>query len=76
VYHHQVQAETASRHNIRWVQVVRAQEGQAWLIGRSQKQVLDGVPEDSEDVELDMEKVRESIMRKWQRYRARAAGDG
>lgn len=76
VYHHQVQAETASRQNIGWVQVVPAQEGQAWLIGRSQKQVLDGVPEDSEDIELDMEKVRESIMRKRQRYQARAAGDG
>jgi hypothetical protein len=76
VYHHQVQAETASGQNIGWVQVVRAQEGQACFIGQSQNQVLDGVPQDSEDVELDMEKVRESIMRKWQRYRARAASDG
>ena len=68
VYHSQVQAESRGGQEIEWAQVVQAQVGQCWVIGRNQQQVLDGVPEDSKDAELDMEKVRESIVRKWQRY--------
>ena len=68
MYHAQVQAESRDGQEVEWAQVVRAQAGQRWVIGRNQQQVLEGVPEDSKDAELDMEKVRESIIRKWQRY--------
>ncbi|KAH7335085.1 hypothetical protein BKA66DRAFT_448656 [Pyrenochaeta sp. MPI-SDFR-AT-0127] len=73
VFHAQIQVEAAPGQPLEWTELLRAQSGQAWSIGRSKQGVLKGVPEDPKEIVFDIDKLKESVMRKWQRYQAQEA---
>jgi hypothetical protein len=75
VYHCRVHTEAELGKTLGWAELVKAQEGEDWLIGRSRQAVLQGVPEEPRGAELDLEDARESILRKWRRYQASGGGD-
>jgi hypothetical protein len=71
VFNPQIQAESESGQRLCWTDLVRIlDDSQDWSIGRSMKAVLEGVPEEPRDGELNMELVKGSVLRKWQRHLA------
>jgi hypothetical protein len=54
---------------IEWKELVGLQDGQEWIIGRNEKATLVGRPRDPDLVSEDLEEIKQSILRKWERYR-------
>lgn len=71
LYHPQVYAATDPGEPLAWRELARAySSGGDWSIRRGRQAVLEGVPEEPAEAELNMRDVKESILRKWQRHQA------